>query len=181
MASFAKCSISHQIYQEMWIYVISNSLKVYLGYRKWLRASSLSLRAGSHLIASLIVVIVPGVYGLGAPEEDADLSPVEKYEALGLVGHVTAEAPSHYAVPRWLVHYVELCFYNLSYFVEHSLLLEGVVGAVNGVLLHSLGHIGVLDNSTVNLVLWLFRQLLRVDLFPVGILWRFTHFSIYKF
>ena len=55
---------------------------------------------------------------------------MEEYEALGLVGHVTAKSSPDYAMPGRLVHYVKLRFDDFRYFIEHFLFLESVIAAV---------------------------------------------------
>ena len=61
---------------------------------------------------------------------------MEKYEAFGLVGHVTAKSSPHDAMPGGLIHYIKLRLDNLRYFVEHLLFLECMVAAIYGMLLH---------------------------------------------
>ena len=71
---------------------------------------------------------------------------MEEDEALRLVSYVTSHSSSDNAVPRRLVHHVELGLYDLSDVVEDSFLLECVLATVNCMLLHPLGHVCEFDN-----------------------------------
>ena len=66
---------------------------------------------------------------------------------LGLVGHVGTEVAAHDAVPSGVVLLVELLLDEGGDILLDVELLESLRGDVDGVLLHVLGHISVLDNS----------------------------------
>ena len=85
---------------------------------------------------------------------------MEEDEVLSLMSHIGAHTSSNDAVPRGLVHYIELRFDYLGDVVEDFFLLEGVLAAVDGVLLHSLGHVSKFDDCHFGLFLWHFLQLL---------------------
>ena len=97
------------------------------------------------------------------------------------MSHVTAKSSPNDAVPSGLIHYVKLGLDNLCDFVEHLLLLECVVAAIHSVLLHSLRHVGVLDDGEVDILLLFLLQLFGINSFPVGVLRRFAHSSKIKF
>ena len=80
-------------------------------------------------------------------EEDGDLTEVEVDEVLGLVGDVGAEVPADDAVPGRVVLLVELLLDEGGDVLLNVVLLEGLGGAVDGVLLHVLGHVRVLDHG----------------------------------
>ena len=95
-----------------------------------------------------------------APQEDSDLAPVHEDEALALVGHVGAQTTAHDAVPSRQVHRVKLCLDDLCDIVQNPALLEGEGHAVDGVLLHVLVHVGILNHCIlsvllVNISMWL--------------------------
>jgi len=81
----------------------------------------------------------------GFEEKDCDLSEVEVDEMLGLVCHVAAEVPAHDAMPGGVVLFVELFLDVCSDVLLDVVLLEGLRGAVDGVLLHVLRHVSILD------------------------------------
>lgn len=66
---------------------------------------------------------------------------------LGLVGDIAAEVPSDDAVPGWVVLLVELFLDESGDVLLDVELLEGLVSAVNSILLHLLVHISMLDHS----------------------------------
>ena len=74
----------------------------------------------------------------GSPQKYSDFTPMEKDEAFGLMGHITAHSSSNDTVPCRLVHNIEFSFYYLGNVIEDSLLLECMFTAINGMLLHSL-------------------------------------------
>jgi len=66
---------------------------------------------------------------------------------LGLVGDVGAEVAAHDAVPGGVVLLVELLLDEGGDVLLDVVLLQGLGGAVHGVLLHVLGHVRVLDDG----------------------------------
>lgn len=75
------------------------------------------------------------------------MSHVKVDEVLSLMGHVGAEVPADDSVPSGVVLLVELLLdvggnvlFNIEFF-------EGNVGAVDGVLLHLLVHVRMLDDG----------------------------------
>ena len=84
---------------------------------------------------------------------------MEEDEVLRLMRDVGAHATAYDAVPGRLVHGVELGLDDLRDVVEDGFLLERELAAVDGVLLHTLGHICVLDDGHFRLLL---RDLLQL-------------------
>ena len=80
-------------------------------------------------------------------EEDSDLTKVEVDEVLGLVSDVGAEVTAHDAVPGGVVLLVELLLDESGDVLLNVEALEGLRGDVDGILLHVLGHVGVLDDG----------------------------------
>jgi len=66
---------------------------------------------------------------------------------LGLVGDVGAEVAAHDAVPGGVVLLVELLLDEGGDVLLDVVLLEGLGGAVDSVLLHLLGHVRILDHG----------------------------------
>jgi len=83
----------------------------------------------------------------GLEEEDGNLAEVEVDEVLGLVGDVGAEVAAHDAVPGGVVLLVELLLDEGGDVLLDVVLLEGLRGAVDSVLLHVLCHVGILDHG----------------------------------
>jgi len=75
------------------------------------------------------------------------LSKVEVDEMLRLVGDVASKVSSHNAMPGGVVFFVEFFLDEGSYVLFNVVLLERLCGAVHGVLLHFLRHVGVLDDG----------------------------------
>ena len=92
-------------------------------------------------------LLVETARSAGLEEEDGHLSKVEVDEVLGLVGHIGAEVAAHNAVPGGVVLLVELLLDEGGDVLLDVVLLEGLGGHVDSVLLHVLGHISVLDDS----------------------------------
>lgn len=83
----------------------------------------------------------------GLEEQDGHLAEVEVDEMLGLVCHVAAEVAADNAVPCWVVLFVEFFLDVRSNVFLNVVLLERLRRTVNGVLLHVLRHIGILDDG----------------------------------
>jgi hypothetical protein len=82
----------------------------------------------------------------GLEEEDRDLAEVEVDEVLRLVGDIAAEVSANDAVPRGVVLLVELLLDVGGDVLLNVELLHSLGGYFNGVGLHVLGHIGVLNH-----------------------------------
>ena len=67
--------------------------------------------------------------------------------------NVRAHTAANDAMPGRLVHGVELGLDNLCDVVENGFLLEGILAAVDSMLLHTFGHIRVLDDGHFRLLL----------------------------
>merc|ERR1711976_115771 len=78
-------------------------------------------------------------------EEDSDLAKVKVDEMFRLVGDVAAEVTADDAVPCGVVFLVELLLDVGGDVLLDVVFLESLGGAVDGVLLHVLRHVGVLD------------------------------------
>ena len=83
----------------------------------------------------------------GLEEEDSDLTKIEVDEVLGLVGDVGTEVAAHDAMPGGVVLFVEFLLDEGCDVLLDVEALEGLRGDVDGILLHVLGHIGVLDDG----------------------------------
>ena len=90
---------------------------------------------------------------LGTPQQNSNLTPVHKNEAFALVGDVGAQATAHDAVPSGQVHCIELSLNDLSDVVKYATLREGKRDTVDGMLLHEIVHIGILDHSIFSFLL----------------------------
>jgi hypothetical protein len=80
-------------------------------------------------------------------EQDGDLAQVEVYKVPRLVRHVAAKVPSDDAVPGGVVLLVELLLDVGGDVLLDVVLFERLRGAVDGVLLHLLGHVRILDDG----------------------------------
>lgn len=80
-------------------------------------------------------------------QQDRNLSEIEVDEVLGLVRDVAAKVATNDAVPCWVVLLVKLLLDVSRDVLLDIVLLQGLGGAVNSVLLHLLRHIGVLDDG----------------------------------
>uniref|UniRef100_A0A3B3SQY0 Uncharacterized protein n=1 Tax=Paramormyrops kingsleyae TaxID=1676925 RepID=A0A3B3SQY0_9TELE len=77
--------------------------------------------------------------------QNCHLAQVEIDEVLGLVSHITAEVSAHDAVPRGIILLVKLLM-GSNIFLD-VVLLHRLCGTVHRILLHVLGHVGILDHS----------------------------------
>jgi len=75
------------------------------------------------------------------------LTHVEIDEVLCLVSNVRSEVSANYAVPSWVVLLVKLLLDVSSNVLFDVEFFEGNISTVDGVLLHLLVHIGVLDDG----------------------------------
>jgi len=81
----------------------------------------------------------------GKATERVHLSQVEVDEVLCLVRHVRAKVAANNAVPGWVVFFVELLLDKSSNVFLDVVFFERLCCAIDGVLLHVLRHIGILD------------------------------------
>jgi len=75
------------------------------------------------------------------------LPQVEVDEMLGLVSDVAAEVTSDDAMPRRVVLFVELLLDVSGDVLLDVVLLQRLRRAIDGVLLHVLGHVRILDDG----------------------------------
>jgi len=75
------------------------------------------------------------------------LSEIEVDEVFRLMCHVAAKVTSYDAVPRRVVLLVKLLLDVRRYILFNVVLLERLRCAVDGILLHVLGHISILDDG----------------------------------
>ena len=80
-------------------------------------------------------------------EENGDLPQVEVDEMLGLVSDVAAEVTPDDAMPRRVVLFVELLLDVSGDVLLNVVLLQRLRRAIDGVLLHVLGHVRILDDG----------------------------------
>jgi len=80
-------------------------------------------------------------------QEDGHLPHVEVDEVLRLVGHVGTEVSADYTMPGGVVLLVELFLDVCCDVLLDVELLEGYIGAVDGILLHLLVHVCVFDDG----------------------------------
>lgn len=83
----------------------------------------------------------------GLEQQDCNLAKVKVDKVLRLVRDVRAKVSPNDAVPCRVVLFVEFLFDVGSNVLFNVKLLECCSGAVYGVLLHVLGHVGILDHS----------------------------------
>jgi len=89
--------------------------------------------------------VTPRRGSAGLEEEDGDLAEVEVDEVLRLVRDVAAKVAPDDAVPGGVVLLVKLLLDVRRNVLLDVVFLKGLCGAVDGVLLHVLRHVGVLD------------------------------------
>ena len=80
-------------------------------------------------------------------EEDGDLSEVEVDEVFCFVGDIAAEVTAYDAMPGGVVLLVKLLLDVGSDVLLDVVLLESLGGAVDGILLHVVSHVGILDHG----------------------------------
>ena len=104
------------------------------------------------------------------------MTQVEVDEMLGLVRHVGAEVTAHDAMPGGVVLFVEFFLDESGNVLLDVVALKGLGRDVDGVLLHVLGHVSVLNNGlSVGHGSWLGGKLVeKVREMVSGELMRFT-------
>ena len=80
-------------------------------------------------------------------QQDGNLSQIEVDKVFGLVCDVAAKVAANNAMPCWVVLFVEFLFNVGGNVLLNVVLFECLRWAVDSVLLHVLGHVGVLNNS----------------------------------
>jgi hypothetical protein len=80
-------------------------------------------------------------------EKNGNLPKVKVDEVLGFMRYITTKISAHNCVPRGVILFVELFLDVRSNIFLDVELLHRLCGAVNGVLLHILGHVCVLDHG----------------------------------
>ena len=79
-------------------------------------------------------------------EKNGYLSEIEVDEMLGFVCYIAAEVAAHDAMPCWVVLFVELFLDVCCNVLFDVVLLKGLRGTIDRVLLHVFCHIGILDH-----------------------------------
>jgi len=79
-------------------------------------------------------------------EKYCDLAKVEVDEMSGLMSDVGTKVPANNAVPCGVVLFVKLLLDVSCNVLLNVVLLQGLGGAVDSVLLHLLGHVRILDH-----------------------------------
>ena len=80
-------------------------------------------------------------------EQNGHLSEVEVDEVLRLVGDVATKVSANNAVPSWVVFFVEFLLDKSGDVLFDVEFLHGLSRTFNGVLLHVLCHVGILDHG----------------------------------
>jgi hypothetical protein len=83
----------------------------------------------------------------GLEEKNGNLPEVEIDEMLRLVCYVAAKVAANDAVPGWIVLLVKLLLDVSRYVLFNVILLECLRRTVDGILLHVLRHVGILDDG----------------------------------
>lgn len=116
-------------------------------------------------------------------EQNGHLAQVEIDEVARLVGHIGSEVAAHDAVPSGVVLLVELLLDEGGDVLLDVVLLQGLGGAVNSVLLHLLAHVSVLDHRLairhlvsirLSLLLFICAKALGLPVYSVFVLFDFA-------
>ena len=75
------------------------------------------------------------------------MTEVEVNEMFGLMGNVGTEVSAHDAMPGWVVLFVELLLDERGDVLLDVEFLESLGRDVDSILLHVLGHVGVLNDG----------------------------------
>ena len=75
------------------------------------------------------------------------MTQIEVDEVLGLVCNIRAKVAANNAMPGWVVLFVEFLLDESRDVLLNIVLLQGLCGTVDGVLLHILCHVSILDHS----------------------------------
>jgi len=80
-------------------------------------------------------------------EQYCHLTQVKVDKVPGLVRHIRTEVPAHDAVPRRVVFLIELLLDIRGDILLYIVLFDRLRRTVDGILLHVLAHVGVLDDG----------------------------------
>lgn len=96
---------------------------------------------------SLVTSCSSHVSSSGLEDQNRHLTQIEIDEVLGLVCDIRAKVTAHNAMPSRIVFLVEFLLDESCDILLNVVLLQSLRGTVDGILLHVLGHVGVLDHS----------------------------------
>lgn len=80
-------------------------------------------------------------------EKDRNLTQVEVDEVFGFMSDIRAEVSSNDTVPGRVVLLVELLLNESSNVLLYVVLVQSLDGGVDGIILHLLRHVSILDNG----------------------------------
>ena len=85
------------------------------------------------------------------------------------MGHIGAQPAPNDAMPCGQVHLIKFCLYDLGDVIEDAALLESESDAIDGMLLHTFIHIGILYHCIfslllLNITVWLDNLCVRLSL-----------------
>jgi len=110
-------------------------------------ACGLSTYAENYLIMETCVRIVSA----RLEKKNCNLAKVKVDEVLGLVRHIRTKVPPDDAVPSGVVFLVELLFDVRCNVLLDAVLIERLSSRIDGILLHSLRHISILNDGFAQL------------------------------